>query len=396
MKTTMKNIILTFVMALGMVLFLTMCEKNDQEPKFNLDGSTEAAFTSPASGTTYTLSMADSAIEFTVKWSPAEYIISGDASLPKPTYSLQMAFAGTDFSGATELVNTTDNIYETIYYKLNNALLKMGMTADSTDQIDFRIVSLVDGVSASELVSGTIQLTMTTFQPPAPPVEDLKLIYLLGSGSTVGWSNTDALPMTLLDSTGAKYGIVDHLTPGADQYIKFISILGNWAPQWGTDATGEPESGPLVYRPTEDIADPAAIPVGADEGNYYIVADTVALTYETILTSGELYLVGGATDVGWTPENAIPFEQDPDTLTKFTLVAHLTVGNGGMKFLEVPGQWAPQWGMLATDPAQQGPTLSYRPTEAVADPPEIPAPATEGDYLITVNLQKMRYWLKAQ
>ncbi|MDZ7741378.1 MAG: hypothetical protein U5Q03_06435 [Bacteroidota bacterium] len=102
-----------------------------------------------------------------------------------------------------------------------------------------------------------------TITPYDDVVQD-KYIYLLGSGTTIGWDNAAALQMTPLgDGT---YAIVEHLTPASDAYIKFISVLGNWAPQWGTDATGTWDAGPLVYRPTEEEPDPAAIPVGETEG----------------------------------------------------------------------------------------------------------------------------------
>ncbi len=44
----MKNIILIITVALGMVLFFSGCEKNDKEPKLNLQASSTAAMTNPA------------------------------------------------------------------------------------------------------------------------------------------------------------------------------------------------------------------------------------------------------------------------------------------------------------------------------------------------------------
>ncbi|MDZ7741377.1 MAG: SusF/SusE family outer membrane protein [Bacteroidota bacterium] len=123
------------------------------------------------------------------------------------------------------------------------------------------------------------------------------------------------------------------------------------------------------------------------------MADTVGLTYETMLTSGELFLVGNATPAGWDAAQAIPFEQDPENLTKFSLTVSLNA-EGGMKFLEVLGEWAPQWGSY--DGTTSGGTLSYRPNESVEDPPEIPAPGTAGEYLIEVDLQAMKYTLTPQ
>ncbi len=384
----MKNIILLFTVALGMLMFFSACEKNDKEPKLNLDSSVASEITNPANGTAIVLTLADSANPFVVQWNAATYLTSGDAVLPVPTYSLQMVFADSSFDKSKELTNTQDLSFETIYYKLNSTLISMGMAPDSTGDIDVRVLGGISGVDYTQLSSEIIRITVTTFEPPVPPPTVTKLIYLLGSGTTVGWSNTLALPMA--DLGGGRYARVELLTPGADQYIKFISILGHWAPQWGTDATGLPEAGPLIYRPDETVADPAAIPVGDVAGDYYIEADTVSLTYKTFLTSGNLYLVGAATTVGWNNAAGLAFTEVEDHI--FEITTSLTAG--GMKFLEVLGAWAPQWGTDATATTDGGP-LIYRPTEAVLDPAEVPSPGV-GTYTIRVDLTTISYTITAK
>jgi hypothetical protein len=387
-EVNMKNLILILTIALGTILVFSGCEKNDKEPKLNLQASSTAAITNPADGSSLVLTLADSANPVIVEWSETKYVISGEGVLPTPTYSLQMVFADSSFDESKELINTKNLIAETIVYKFNNNLLSMGMAPDSTGDIELRIVSSISGTNFDPAISEPIRLTVTTFEPPAPPPTEIKLIYLLGSATTVGWSNTLALPMASLGA--GKYARVELLTPGAANFIKFISVLGFWAPQWGTDATGLPEEGPLVYRPTEAIPDPAAIPVGDVAGNYYIEADTVGLTYKTFLTSGELYLVGSATTVGWTAANALPFtEVEPHI---FEITTDLI--DGGMKFLEVVGAWAPQWGTNDTGTGEGGP-LIYRPTEDVTDPAEVPSPGA-GTFTIRVDLTTISYTITAK
>ena len=70
------------------------------------------------------------------------------------------------------------------------------------------------------------------------------------------------------------------------------------------------------------------------------------------------------------------------------------LAEGGMKFLEIQGEWAPQWGSY--DGGITGGTLSYRENETVEDPPEIPVPGSAGTYKIVVDLRKMKYWFEAQ
>lgn len=103
-------------------------------------------------------------------------------------------------------------------------------------------------------------------------------LYMLGDGCAAGWDNTKALPMGFLQTPqGNAYFIVADLTPGKN--IKFITTLGQWAPMYGTNATGTSVMGPLVYRATEGDPDPASIPTPAAAGKYAVACDLVNLLY---------------------------------------------------------------------------------------------------------------------
>jgi hypothetical protein len=314
-------------------------------------------------------------------------VISGEGALPLPTYSLQMVFADSSFDKAKELINTKNLIAETIVYKFNNSLLSMGMAPDSTGDIELRIVSSISGTNFDPAISETIRLTVTTFEPPVGPEPDVKFIYLLGDATPVGWSNTLALPMTQIKK--GVFARVETLNPAGD-WFKFISKLGQWAPQWGTDETGTSESGPLVYRPDDATTDPPAMPSPDVLGAYYIEADTINLQYRTILTSGQLFLVGSATTAGWNNAAGLPFTEVQPHIFEITT----TLTSGGMKFLEVSGQWAPQWGTDATATGEGG-ILIYRPTEAIPDPAEVPSPGA-GTFTIRVDLTTISYTITAK
>jgi len=383
----MKNRILIFTVALGIILFFSACEKNDKEPKLNLESSISAEITNPINGSAVVLTLADSANPFIVQWSATSYIISGDAILPMPTYSLQVAFADSAFKGAKELISTQVLSYESIVYNFNKLLLTMGMAADSTGDIELRVLSGISDANYTESSSEIIRLTVTTFEIPIGPEPEEKFIYLLGDATPAGWDNTAALPMTQIEP--GIFARVETLDP-AGSWFKFISVLGFWAPQWGTDATGTAESGPLVYRPDEATTDPPAMPSPAVLGDYYIEADTINLVYSTFLTSGELYLVGAATTVGWDNTAGLPLTEVEPHIFEITT----TLTDGGMKLLEVLGQWAPQWGLNA-EPVGTGGNLSYRPSETVQDPPEIPSPGS-GTFKIRVDLSTITYTITPQ
>jgi hypothetical protein len=101
-------------------------------------------------------------------------------------------------------------------------------------------------------------------------------LYLLGDGTTSGWDNAAALPLTKLGP-----GIFEITTTlgGSGKYFKFIETLGQWAPQYGTDALGTGDGGTLVFRPTESVPDPPAIPCPAASGTYTIKVNLANMTY---------------------------------------------------------------------------------------------------------------------
>ncbi len=379
----MKKLAIIFILLAG-IAALTSCKKQEKDPVLDMSQAVLPVLLEPEGGTALVLNQdnADSVINF--KWSAAEYNLD---NVENPKYSLVMDTVGNNFAGAVELLNTTELIYETTIGNLNQMLLANGFPAEEESTVEFRVTAYLNTDSDYSLVNSASNSVAYT---PYSEELEAKPIYLLGSGTTVGWDNVNALEMTSIGE--GVYAIVETLTPGADQFIKFISIPGQWAPQWGTDDAGTAEAGNLVYRPTEEIDDPPAIPVGETAGNYYIEADTVNLTYRTLLTSGELYLVGGGTPAGWDNTAALPFTQDPDTATKFTIVTTLNTSDG-MKFLEVLGEWAPQWGSY--DGTMEGGTLSYREAESVPDPPNIPSPG-DGEFMITVDLRKMEYYFTPQ
>ena len=381
--TDMKKLAIIFILLAG-IAALTSCKKQEKDPVLDMSQTVLPVLLEPEAGTALVLDQdnADSVISF--KWSAAEYNLD---NVENPKYSLVMDTVGNNFADAVELVNTTELIYETTIGNLNQMLLANGFPAEEESTVEFRVTAYLNADSDYSLVNSASNSVAYT---PYSEELEAKPIYLLGSGTTVGWDNVNALEMTSIGE--GVYAIVETLTPGADQFIKFISVAGQWAPQWGTDDAGTAEAGNLVYRPTEEVEDPAAIPVGETAGNYYIEADTINLTYRTLLTSGELYLLGAGTPVGWDNAAALPFTQDPDTATKFTIVTTLNT-SGGMKFIEVLGQWAPQWGSY--DGTMEGGTLAYREDESVPDPPEIPAPG-DGEFMITVDLRKMEYYFTPQ
>ena len=101
-------------------------------------------------------------------------------------------------------------------------------------------------------------------------------LYMVGDGTAAGWDIDNPIPM---DGTGGVYTITTDL-PGAGG-IKFVTTPGAWQPQYGTDATGTWESGPLFVNDGTG-SDPDPVPGPAAAGTYTINVNTNTMTYSVV------------------------------------------------------------------------------------------------------------------
>jgi starch-binding outer membrane protein SusE/F len=379
----MKNLIIILMMLFG-ISFLVSCEKVEKDPVLDMNLTVKPVISSPSDGLSIVLLKENKdSLMMTVEWSAATYNLT---DLETTKYVLQMDLAGNNFASEIDLASTKGYSATTKVGSFNNTLLsQFFLTPGESHALEMRVISFKNQTSTySYGYSDVVTINVT----PYDMAVIVKPIYLIGDATPAGWDNTKGTPMVHLGD--GKFAVVETLNATGGSY-KFLSIPGQWAPQWGTDAAGTSSGGNLVYRPDEVTTDPPAIPSFKVEGDYYFMADTVNLKYETYLTSGNLFLVGDATPAGWDAASATAFTQTSPHI--FTMTTSLNAG-GGMKFLEVQGAWAPQYGTNDKGTNTKG-MLSYRPTEVVTDPPSIPGPATAGQYVITVDLTLMAYTIEA-
>ena len=379
----MKKLIIIFIALLG-ISFLFSCEKEVKDPKLDMSLTVAPSITTPTNGSAFVLLKAEADTTLISEWTAAQYNLT---NLENTKYMLQMDLAGNDFADPIDLVSTESTSAGTTVGQLNSILLSvLELDPEVSHAIELRVRAFVNQATTfSDIYSEVISISMT-------PYDDqiyVKPIYLLGDATPAGWDNTKGTPLAYIG--GGKFAVVETLNATGDWY-KFLSIPGQWTPQWGTDAQGASSSGNLVYRPDDPTPDPPSIPSFKVEGDYYFMADTVNLKYETFLTSGNLFLVGDATPAGWDAGAAVAFTESTPHI--FTLTTNLNAG-GEIKFLEVQGAWAPQWGTNDKGSNKKG-LLVYRPNETVADPPSIPGPAAAGQYTITVDMTTMQYTIEAK
>jgi hypothetical protein len=388
----MKKISIIF--AIMAVLFTwTACEKEEEKPVLNLDEAVAPVIDDMPDLILLQDNAGDS---ITFNWSPAQYPLG---KLPDVVYSLQMDIEGNNFSDTTlvQLTETPSTSFTRTVAQFNQRLTSMELAPGIPHVIEMRVLaSVTTATDDDNLISGVKQFQVTIYED----VVIIDPIYMLGDGTAAGWDNTQAIEMyPVFNEDGghnpAVYTLIGTLGEGGSM-VKFISVLGQWAPQWGSDGTGTAEEGNLSYRPTEDEPDPDPIDISELEvGDYRITADTTNLTYTITKATEELYLLGSGTEAGWDNNAALPMTKDAPGM--FSIVTTLTAGDEMyIKFIEVPGQWAPQYGTWDEEPNWEEGNLAFRPTESEPDPANIPAPPNTGTYLIEVNLSNLTYKVTAQ
>ena len=382
----MKKLVLIFTVIISLGL-LFACEKDFKDAVLDMTQSTAPAISNPVDGASFVLVQGQAGEPLTtIEWSAAQYNLD---DIPNPRYVVHVDLAGNNFAQRRELAAATATSVTITHAQLNNRLLDMELEPGVAHEIEMRIfASISANATYDNLFSAPITLTVTPYSGEI----EVKPIYMLGDGTEAGWNNTAALEMYHIEE--GRFALVANLRQ-AGTMVKFISVLGQWAPQWGAEPGGTATEGQLAYRPTEDVPDPAPIDIAAlDPGFYRVVADTANLTYTITPSTETLYLLGSATAAGW--DNTAALEMNQVAPGMFNIVTNLTAGaDMYIKFIEVLGQWAPQYG-TDDEGTWEGGKLIYRPTEDVPDPANIPAPDESGSYLIEVNLSARTYSVTPQ
>lgn len=365
------------ILSLVLLFAAFSCATEEFEPVINYGN--KPVLTSTPDGGSYLLTEEDAGEKlFSLSWTKADFGFQAAVN-----YTVELDKSGSNFADPTEIVTSTSLTYNLTVGKLNELLTMMEVPSGVQSPMEIRVKASVND-NTEPLISEIMDFVVIPFSVKLPP------IYLLGDATDPGWDNANALPVPYM-SPGL-YGITAHLKSG--KYLKFIQVLKQWAPQWGTDASGTNTGGKLVYRPTESVADPASIPSPAVEGDYRIEADIVKLTYSIYPIPDVVYLVGGATSIGWTPTSGLAFTKDG--IGKYSLVTTLSTGNGGIKIMAGNnGAWAPQWGTNDKGSNIFGP-LVYRAGDSDPDPSEIPAPTVAGTYKIEADFTEFTYKITKQ
>ncbi|PQV51307.1 SusE-like outer membrane protein [Jejuia pallidilutea] len=309
--------------------------------------------TSPSNGDSFALSIDNNdMVATTVEWN--DPILESSLNMDI-TYTIEVALAGTDFAApvkATEVTNT--NTVSWTNAQLNAAAIQSGIEADTTGDIDIRVVAtIVDNASGTVLERTTeaITISVTTYATAL----DLSTTWGIIGSAANDWGATPDLPFFKTDTDGVLVAYVNLI----DGEIKFRENMA-WDNNYGDNGA----DGTLEQ-------DGANIAVTA--GSYKITMNLNDLTYT--IEPFSLGIVGGAyNEWGATPDFMLEYDQYSDVFRGI-----VTLIDGEMKF-RLNNDWGTNWG----DDGNDG-TLDAAGANIVV---------TAGIYIATVNLNDLTYTLE--
>ena len=183
--------------------------------------------------------------------------------------------------------------------------------------------------------------------PPAPDS-----LFLVGDATPNGWDIANATELTKDPDNSEKFIYEGPLTPGDFKFP--VNRMTDWSQDMYMPDTLIEGS---FYHHIGGAADDNKWTIGADEGGTYkVVLDfkTLAISItKTVETSAPeaLYIVGSATSVGWSIDQAIQLTIDPENANIFTFQGILVPGE--FKFpVNRNTDW--QQDMMMNDTANEG------------------------------------------
>ncbi len=271
------------------------------------------------------------------------------------------------------------------------------------------------GGAVDALVAGGANISNTV-----PGIYTAKMVWTLGSGFAATLTKTGDL--NLIDYTNTELGLVgDGLMVSGAQHNWDVTVMVSKPAvenvttyKWTYNQVEVTTLGSFKIREGQDWSkksigynDVTMAGTSADKfttngdgnfvptenGTYDIVLkiDAVTETYTfTVNPAGaapEMFMLGDGCTAGWDNANPLPMMKAADGIYYITT----TLGAAkSIKFITTPGQWAPMYGTDGTGTNTGGP-LVYRATENDPDPANIPTPATEGKYVVTMNTNTLTY-----
>lgn len=280
----MKSILNSLFAAATALVALVACEK--QENRVVLPDTATSTITATPSS----LSVAPdrnnlAGTALTMRWTPVSYGIATPYR-----YVVQFDKKGNNFAAPAEISAGTSTSVAITSDDLNKTLVRLGIAAGTTGQIEARVKSELatqpDRAGVQAVYSPTLTLTGTAYT---------NTTYLYVPGEYQGWSPSTAPRLTSPNGNGVYEGYV--------YFSKASKFKITSAPNWDNTNYGAGGTG-LLSATGGDIGP-------LDAGYYRFNVDQNKLTYS--ITKTDWSIIGAATPKGW--DAGTPMTFDPTTNT---------------------------------------------------------------------------------
>lgn len=247
------------------------------------------------------------------------------------TYTVEVAKTGsTEFATLGTVQNL--RVLEITNKTFNDAVLKLGLTANVSASVDMRVTA------TTKSVGGTINKVSQVVKVDVTPFVAFKNLFLVGDATAAGWNTNNNNQAIFRDASNinkfyftGKFGT---------SMFKLLEILGDntWQPQWGI------KSGAVA---NSDGGDPD--PFTVSSGGYYsfevdILAKTYSITPYTgpMTTYSSIDIAGNLN--GWSGSTVLTQSSfDPHQW----FIKDLVVSSNGEAKFRANGTWDINWGAAA-------------------------------------------------
>lgn len=247
------------------------------------------------------------------------------------TYTVEVAKTGsTEFATLGTVQNL--RVLEITNKTFNDAVLKLGLTANVSASVDMRVTA------TTKSVGGTINKVSQIVKVNVTPYVAFKNLFLVGNATAAGWNTDNNNQAIFRDASNinkfyftGKFGT---------SMFKLIETLGNntWQPQWGIKGGAVANS---------DGGDPDPFTVSS-AGYYSFEVDILAKTYSITPYSGPMTTYSSI-DIagnlnGWSGSTVLTQSSfDPHQW----FIKDLVVSSNGEAKFRANGTWDINWGAAA-------------------------------------------------
>jgi starch-binding outer membrane protein SusE/F len=285
-------------------------------------------------------------------------------------YFIQYDSAGKNFVAPQEISAGTALTKDMSQDDMNTTALTSGVAIGTSGKVEYRIKAVTAGGAVA--YSNPVNVTVATFSPvPAN-------LYIVGDATLGGWANPVPVPSQQFTKVDAySFSLTTWLNAGKSYLL--LPLNGDWGHKYGGTTDGVSTPGTLL----KDGAVPGSnTPSPSTSGVYKIVVNFQTNTYTVtpVPVPANLYIVGDATDGGWTNPVPVPSQQFTklDNVS-FGIVVHLTADKSYL-FLPVNGDWGHKYGGTGANNSN-----NVNGDQLKAEGSDMKAPATTGWYTIIVN-----------